>query len=47
MYSVEPRMVTQFWKLEDDSLFVERGTLAVLQVMSVLALLLATMGLLP
>ncbi len=45
MYSVEPRMVTQFWKLEDDSLFVERGTLAVLQVMSVLALLLATMGL--
>jgi len=45
MYSIEPRMVTQFWKLEDDSLFVERGTLAVLQVMSVLALLLATMGL--
>lgn len=45
MYSIEPRMVTRFGKLEDDSLFVERGTLAVLQVMSVLALLLATMGL--
>jgi putative ABC transport system permease protein len=45
MYSIEPRMVTQFWKLEDDSLFVERGTLAVLQVMSVLALLVATIGL--
>jgi ABC-type antimicrobial peptide transport system permease subunit len=45
MYSIDPRIVSQFWKLEDDSLFVERGTLAVLQVMSVLALLLATMGL--
>jgi putative ABC transport system permease protein len=45
VYSVDPRIVTQFWKLEDGSLSVERGTLAVLQVMSTLALLLATMGL--
>jgi predicted permease len=45
MYSIEPRMITQFGKLEDYSLFVERGTHAVLQVMSGLALLLATAGL--
>ena len=45
VYSVDPRIVTQFWKLEDGSLSVEHGTLAVLQVMSGLALLLAMMGL--
>lgn len=45
MYTIDPRIVSQFWKLDGDSLNVERGTLAVLQVMSALALLLATMGL--
>jgi putative ABC transport system permease protein len=45
VYSVDPRIVAQFWKLEDGSLSVERGTLAVLEVMSALALMLATMGL--
>jgi predicted permease len=45
MYSIDPRIVSQFWKLQDGSLSVERGTLAVLEVMSALALMLATMGL--
>ena len=45
VYSVDPRIVTQFWKLEDGSLSVEHGTLVVLQVMSALALVVATMGL--